>query len=148
MRKRSGGARQRIWNALMIASRPMSLSELVEASAATDGGARSYLHGLNSHGYLDRPERGFYVLTKKTGPEAPAYSAKSGEFHDWNLNPVMTTAELKRAVDDHGGSLAAFCRDIGLSGNTAGHVAKMLRGQKHVTTEVDSAVRAWLENRP
>lgn len=145
MLKRSGGARQRIWNVLLAANRPLSLAEIVRLAGGSEGGAKTYLSGLRRHGYLADERRGDYVLAKKTGPEAPAFSAQTGELRDWNTDPPMPRSELMRALETHGGSVSAFCRDIGLSGNTVSRIMQMLRGQRPITTNVEEAVRAWLE---
>lgn len=141
MLKRSGGQRQRIWNVLMAALKPLTAEEVVALAGGEIISARTYLNGLKKHGYTSN-EAG-WVLHKKTGPTAPAYSVQTGEFRDWNVDQPMSAFTLELAFRKHGGSAAAFCEDIGLHRNYTTRLLQMLRGQKVVTGNVEDAVLAW-----
>jgi len=141
MLKRSGGQRQRIWNALLIADEPLSIEEIQRQAGGEPPSIRLYLNGLAKHGYTVN-QLG-WTLLKKTGPEAPAYSDQTKDMRDWNLDLPMKPAELQAAFAAHGGSINQFCIAIGLEPYMVTRLRQMMAGQRPVTTNIETAVKAW-----
>ena len=141
MLKRSGGARQRIWNLLFMSEEPITAPEIAKQVVATQESVRLYLNGLARYGFAEH-QVGGWILVKKTGPQAPAYSTRTGDLRDWNIDKPMSATELEQCWKQHGGTMSDFAREAGLHQNSITRLRQMMSGQRPVTTNVESAVRS------
>lgn len=140
MRKKPGGSRQRVWNALRYYKK-IHIDKIVEVADCTKTGIKPYLTALTNDGYLTFLH-GEYELLKNTGHIRPAYNASKKELHDWNINPPMSASELKHHVELFGGSLRAFAIHLGFHPSSSNRLSKMLRNQKPVSGDVEAAIKA------
>lgn len=139
MRKKPGNSRQQIWNALRFYKK-IHIDKIIEVTKCKKTGAIPYLTALRENGYLTH-HNGEYKLLKDTGPISPAYNSSKKEVHDWNINPVMSAAELKHHVELFDGSLRAFAVHLGFHPSSSNRLSKMLRNQKPVSGDVEAAIK-------
>jgi len=116
----------------------------MELSGSEESSVWVYMSGLMKHDYVQRRPSG-WVLLQDTGPHSPAYSAQTGELHDWNLNPRMSPATLTRAWKRSGLSVSAFAEAIGFNRGSSARVASMMRGGRPVSAQVENAVNEYLK---
>ena len=147
--RKSGGARQKIWNALRRRKTAVTISELAELSGSTASQIRGFLAVLKDHGYLDwtiKYERAPVQVTliNNTGPRCPSVSIEKKTVHDWNLNPPMSRSDLRKVWKETGLSLSAFGDALGLGRNHGTKIKQMIDGSRPVSPAVEAAAKALL----
>lgn len=150
--QKTGGARQKVWNALRRRKSPATIRELADVSGATAPQVRGFLAVLHDHGYLDWRADGptspaEVTLVKDTGPSCPSVSTERRTVHDWNVNPPMTGAELRRIWSESGLSMNQFGVALGLGQNNGTRLKQMMDGHRPVTPTVESAASEIHEGR-
>lgn len=143
---KSGGSRQRIWNVLRSASRPLPAGEIATRARADQGTVWGYLSGLKSHGYAANGDEG-WTLEKNTGPRSPSINVNEGRFHDWNLAPSMSPAELRRAFKKSGLSMNQFGVAVGVGENNGTRIREMMDGGRPVSPKVEQGANKFLKPR-
>lgn len=137
-----GGGRQAIWD-LLRKKGSVSTGELITASGSTYGAVTSYMAQLAAHDYVSSGEAGMFTLENNTGPRAPSANAAERTVYDWNLNPPMKPAELKKIWKKSGLSLNAFGLAIGMSVNQGTRIAQMIDGSRVISPTVEAAALAF-----
>ena len=158
--RKSGGARQKIWNALRRRSQPVTIAELAELSGSTRSQIRAFLSVLHNHGYLDW--RSEYqrapvevTLVIDTGPQCPSVSTEKNTMHDWNLNPAMPANDLKKlfqslreeAEKNYGEnySMNRFGVDLGLGENNGSRIRDMMNGRRPISPAIERGAKALMK---
>ena len=140
---KSGRSRQRIWDALRKARRPLPAREIAVQAKADKVTVWGYLGGLKTAGYASDSEEGWSLL-RNTGPRSPSLNVNTGQFHDWNLEPSMSRKELARAFKASGLSMNQFGVAVGLGENNGTRIRQMMDGQRPVSPKVEEGARKFL----
>lgn len=137
-RSNSEGFRQKLWDALRQQSWE-AVADLTEHVGCSQTGARTYLNALRKRGYLGPGPT--LTLIKHTGPLSPGYTAETGEFRDWNLEPLMPGAQLGAILTSLSLSPSAWLRRHGKSTSATTRVREMIEGKRPVTADIESAAQ-------
>lgn len=137
LKNRPSGSRQKIWDQLRGAEKPLKPEQIADRAGAQKSTVRSYIHGLKAHGYVVQNADGAYKLIRNTGPIAPALNHTTKTLDDKNLNPPMPPEELKKIYEDFGGSLNKFADALGLGLGNGTRIRQMMTGQRLITVAVE-----------
>lgn len=134
--------RQRIWDVLMFAHEPLSLSDIRGQADCASEPAERYLSAMKKAEYVSH-ERGSWALVKKTGPIALKINSR-GHYRDFNLDPPVLGEAIKQYRELRGLSLSQFGLMVyGYSG-----VSTRLREMENGTRPVSQRVEEFYKNAP
>lgn len=133
------GFRQRIWDALILTTEPIKIPALASITGANRSTVRVYLNGLVKHGYVVKDDGWMLAQGKHTGELAPAYSARTDTLRDWNIDPVMSGAELEAIWTASGLSIGKWSKSIGLSRGLSPRLKQMMLEERDITPKIETA---------
>lgn len=139
-RQRPSGPRQRIWDVLRRAQKPLSRQEIARRASADLNQTSSFLSLGKRAGYFDAANMEWRLI-KNTGPVAPLISG-SGHVRDLNEFPPMSGIELNSIIKNSGFSVAGFAEKYGLGRGMTTRIRQMINGQRPVGLSVEEAALA------